>query len=166
MNVTIGAPTIHGEFRAPTQSLTTNIPASESYNVTGAQHRTGAIGTKITPNSTAGLAVPSLVTSRSPGVQYLFQQWADGGNTPGRVVPVGTSDATYQANYLTQVRIDNSVNIPGAGSVTGGGWTAVGSTVSLTAQPAAGYLFLGFAYNGSFTTSNPLTFTAATIHDR
>ena len=147
----------------PNVTLSTNIPANESYTVTlGSNTGAAPQSAQFPPSSQASLIVPIIVNSVNPGVRYQFQQWSDGVTTNARVAFLGASDAAFQAIYAIQVNIGTSVAPAGAGTVSGGGWVNVQSNVSLNAQASSGYAFTSFAYNGNISTSNPLTFTAQT----
>jgi hypothetical protein len=147
----------------PTVTLATNIPATEAYTVTlGSNTGAAPISAQFAPSSQTTLIVPMLVNSSNPGIRYQFQQWSDGVPINARILFPGSSSATYTANYATQVFISTSTVPANGGSVTGGGWFTVQSNLTLTAQAAQGFAFTAFAYNGSISMSNPLTFAAKT----
>lgn len=98
---------------------------------------------------------------------YAFQQWNDGSTSNPRTVTV-TDDATYTATFQTAPTYPLTA-VPGDaawGSVTGGGNYTSGTTVTLTATPASGYIFVCWqdgntsATRNVFTTTNNATYTA------
>ena len=87
--------------------------------------------------------------SPSPGVKKIFTQWSDGSRDDPRTITV-TGSATYVANWLTQYWLDVSVSPSGAGSTTpGAGWYNEGTSVTVTENPASGYVFDHWELDGA-----------------
>lgn len=104
---------------------------------------------------TAGSPHTLAATDRQDGViRYVFSNWSNGGTASQSIVaPQGS--ATYLANYKTRYRLTTSVD--GTGSVTASpssadGYYDAGTTVQLTAQPAASF---GFWTGDTTGTANP-----------
>jgi hypothetical protein len=82
------------------------------------------------------------------GSAYSFRDWADNVSTAARTVIVGTSNPSFSANYnvrhaltLTQPVAGGSIAVQNASS---DGMYPQGSTVTLTAAPASGFVFQRF----------------------
>ena len=85
---------------------------------------------------------------------YTFTGWSDGVTTNPRTVTV-TEPATYVANFeLQSFNITVSADPTEGGTVSGGGTYNYGTSVTLTATPAAGYAFINWTKNGSVVSTN------------
>jgi uncharacterized repeat protein (TIGR02543 family) len=103
------------------------------------------------------------VTS-TPATGYQFANWTEGGS----VVSTSTSysftasaNRTLVANFsqITYV-VSTSSNPAAGGTSTGGGGFNYGSSVTVTATPASGYLFVNWTEGGSAISTNAsYTFT-------
>jgi uncharacterized repeat protein (TIGR02543 family) len=103
------------------------------------------------------------VTS-TPATGYQFANWTEGGS----VVSTSTSysftasaNRTLVANFsqITYV-VSTSSNPAAGGTTTGGGGFNYGSSVTVTATPASGYLFVNWTEGGSAISTNAsYTFT-------
>jgi len=102
------------------------------------------------------------VVSGGAGVQYVFEQWSDGGTQNPRTIDV-SSDVTFNARYETQYYLTMQVNPSGGGSTSPqSGWQDSGDVLSISANPASGYTFSSWtgSGSGSYTgTSNPASVT-------
>ena len=98
----------------------------------------------------------------TPNTGYHFVNWTVSGlelttDNPYSFIPTG--DITITANFIPYY--DISVSSSGNGTVSGGGTYNSGETVSLTATPNEGYVFVNWTENGvEVSTSNPYTFTS------
>lgn len=103
----------------------------------------------------------SCTITATPNTHYHFVNWTVSGlelttDNPYTFIPTG--DITITANFIPYY--DISVSSSGNGSVSGGGTYNSGETVSLTATPNEGYVFVNWTENGvEVSTSNPYTFT-------
>ena len=85
---------------------------------------------------------------------YTFTGWSDGVTTNPRTITV-TGPATYVANFeLQSFNITVSADPTEGGTVSGGGTYNYGSSVTLTATPAAGYAFINWTKNGTVVSTN------------
>jgi YD repeat-containing protein len=91
--------------------------------------------------------------SGSPGVQYLFNTWSDGG-AQSHPITTPAANTTYAASFLTQNLLTMSLTTAGSGTITptpAGAvttcpqylceWYASGASVTLTPAPANGNFF-------------------------
>lgn len=107
----------------------------------------------------------------SPGTRRVFSAWSDGGATTHSIT-AGSSDTTYTANFLTLFLLTRSVVPAAAGVVvalpsSADGYYSAGTSVQLTAEPAATYGFAswsgdlsGSASPATITVSAPRSVTA------
>lgn len=95
-----------------------------------------------------------------PATGYAFTHWS--GDATGTVNPLGVpvySDKNITANFSLTYTVTTSANPVAGGTVTGGGIYVSGATATLTATPAAGYVFTGWS-GGATGTTNPLAIPA------
>ena len=126
-------------------SVGTN-PSGLSFSVdstpyTNAQAFTWVVG----ESHTLATASPQAGTS---GTRYVFSSWSDSPSVSHTVIVPGTA-TTYTANFTTQYELAIAVNPPAGGTVSPpSGFQSGGiPPVSLTAAPAAGYIFAGWTSN-------------------
>lgn len=93
------------------------------------------------------------IVSADPNEGYVFDRWSDGGAQTHSVV---WSDGKSLVAYFKKVEtpivnytITLSASPTGGGSVTGGGTRQAGSTGTITATPADGYMFARWSDNGN-----------------
>jgi uncharacterized repeat protein (TIGR02543 family) len=105
--------------------------------------------------SSVSIAAPS-PQSGTAGVQYAFASWSDGG-TDTHTITMPSAGGTYTAAFTTQYELTPSVSPAGSGTVAPGAaaYYNSGSTVNLTATPAAGYVFT--SWTGSVANSTSAT---------
>src|SRR5437868_4784692 len=80
--------------------------------------------------------------SSTVGTRELFAGWNDAVNTNPRLFVAPEQATTYTATFSRQIFLAASANPPDGGTVSGGGWYAPGTTVTLVAMPATSYHFL------------------------
>ncbi len=89
----------------------------------------------------------------TPAAYCTFVEWNDGNTDPVRTVLV-TGNASYTATFQAIPQHNVTVHVaPDAnmGTVVGDGLYYENSTVTLTATPNDGYVFVGWAYEGTFS---------------
>ncbi len=89
----------------------------------------------------------------TPAAYCTFVEWNDGNTDPVRTVLV-TGNASYTATFQAIPQHNVTVHVaPDAnmGTVDGEGLYYENSTVTLTATPNDGYVFVGWAYEGTFS---------------
>ena len=158
-------------------SVTMNGPITETASFTQNPVRvtvqTNPVGRTFTVDGTTYTAAQTFawqpasshtIATASPqsggtGTQYVWKNWTDSGAISHTVAP--STNKTYTATFTTQYFLTMSAGT--GGTVTpASGWKNNGSTVSITAKPAAGYSFTSWsgAGTGSFSgTSNPVSIT-------
>src|SRR6266508_2625040 len=95
------------------------------------------------PGSPHTIAAPDVVAG-SPGTQFRFTAWSDGGGTASRAITAPSTNATYTGAYTTQYLLTTATAPQNGGSITAGGWFDAGTTVPIAATAAAGFQFTGF----------------------
>ena len=145
---------------ASAQPITvTTTPAVLQISVDGSFPATAPQTYAWIPGSTHTIAVTS---PQSDGIRYTFESWSDGG-TASHTVTTPAGPATYTANFTAKYLLGKYANPGGSGSIVANptsddGYYTPGTTVQLTATPAAGYVFSSFS--GDLTgTSNPQSIT-------
>ena len=91
---------------------------------------------------------------------WRFIAWDDGVTNAVRSVVVPAEGGTYTANFARSSTVTVLASPSGGGSVAGGGSYPPGSNVTLTATPAAGWLFASWS-DGSADASHSITVPAA-----
>jgi hypothetical protein len=94
------------------------------------------------------------------GVQYTFASWSDGGSLD-HYIKLPSAGATYTATFNTLYELTPSVSPAGSGTVAPGAaaYYLSGSTVNITATPAAGYEFSNWTGNVASPTSSTTSIT-------
>jgi len=92
--------------------------------------------------SGATCTVTLLSQSMQLGARAQFLNWVDGATANPRVITAPSAPAVYTALFTAQYFVTAKANPSQGGTVTGGGWYTAGSTATLTASPAAGYLLM------------------------
>ena len=126
----------------------TSVPTGLGVVVNGTVQITPFTRTVIVGSATTvDVASPQSVSGQS----YAFERWSDGG-ARNHQIRVGETPTTYTA-YTTNPNVRLlSVNAVGGGTVSGGstGPVAIGTAVTLTANPAPGTVFLRWIVDGVF----------------
>ena len=89
----------------------------------------------------------------TPAAYCTFVEWNDGNTDPVRTVLV-TGNASYTATFQAIPQHNVTVHVApdvNMGTVDGEGLYYENSTVTLTATPNDGYVFVGWAYEGTFS---------------
>jgi hypothetical protein len=144
-------------------------PPGHSFSLDGVTY-TNSQTVTWTQGSTHTLAATSPQNSGAD-VQDVWASWSDGGAMSHTVSPL--SSTTYTANFTTQYYLTMNTNVGGSVSPASG-WFDSGSSVSISATPAAGFSFTNWtgsgngAYSGtgnpaSITINGPITETATFI---
>jgi len=143
-----------------------SAPAGRSVTVDGTSY-TAPHSFNWVPGSSHTLSV---LSPQGSGTRYVFTNWSDLGAQTHQVSPA--ANATYTASFGTQYLLKTSVSPTGSGTVAASpasadGYYNSGTTVKLTATPAAGFVFSGFSGNltgsanpQSLAMSAPLSVTA------
>jgi hypothetical protein len=120
-----------------------------------------------TSGSTHTLSVDNPIYPYSSNSRFAFSSWSDGTLTTTDTVILPSTSTTYTANLTPQFYVTDYVNESCAGSInvspgspTGDGFYPSGDPLTFTETPNAGWLFTGWQYDLSGTsTSQPLTVT-------
>ncbi len=118
--------------------------------------------------STHTLTVPS-PQSGSPGVQYVFNTWSDGG-AQSHAITTPAANTTYTATLLTQNLLTMSLTTAGSGTITPTPagtvttcaqylceWYTSGASVTLTPTPASGNFL--YSWSGDCTSAGACVVT-------
>jgi hypothetical protein len=95
----------------------------------------------------------------SAQTRYSFKNWSDLSALATRKISAGATDTTYTANFSTEYQVLAAVTPSAAGTVSGDGWFAAGSSTTLSASAAAGFQFAGFSGVPGVPASSPLVLT-------
>jgi hypothetical protein len=120
-----------------------------------------------TSGSTHTLSTYSPIYPYSSNSRYAFSSWSDGTTNTTDSVIIPATSASYIANLTPQFYVTDYVNESCAGSIdvtpsspTKDGFYPTGSPLTFTEVPNSGWLFTGWQYDLSGTsTSQPLTVT-------
>jgi hypothetical protein len=120
-----------------------------------------------TPGSTHTVGVDTLVYPYSSNTRFAFSNWSDGTTNATDTIALLSTSATYTANLTPEYYVTDYVNETCAGSIvvspgspTNDGFYPTGDALTLTETPNTGWLFTGWQYDLSGTSSSqPLTVT-------
>jgi len=102
------------------------------------------------------VSAPATITSF--GTLDTFQSWSDGKPATHQVAPPVNITATYQTSYSLIVSSTAGGTVQVSPSPNASGYYNAGTVVTVTAKPASGYTFTGWAGNLSGT-ANPQQLT-------
>ena len=159
-NITINGPiTETASFTLNSVAITinTNI-AGRSFNVDGTNYTSEQVF-DWQPGSQHTIAT-STPQSGEAGVQYIFDNWSDGGTISHDITTPGTA-TTYTANFTTQYYLTMTSGTGGTVSPTSS-WHDAETDVQITATPADAYSFASWTGSGSGSysgTNNPANIT-------
>jgi uncharacterized repeat protein (TIGR02543 family) len=129
----------------------------KSYTVTTSQNP--LVGGSVTGDGPYFYGATAILTA-IPAPGYAFIGWS--GDATGTVNPLGISVYSAKnitANFALTYTVTTSVVPIGGGGVTGGGIYTSGTTATLTATPAAGFVFTGWSGDAAGS-ANPLLVTS------
>ncbi|MEO8369094.1 MAG: metallophosphoesterase [Candidatus Solibacter sp.] len=159
--IQLGGPwVITANFMAlPRITFSSNLPASETASLTVGGTNYPFPSTVTLDPGTVSIAAPALVVSAlNSMVRYTFVRWSDGVTAAARSYTVA-ADGSLTAIYASEVLVSVTANPANLGSVTGGGWIAAGSSITLRATANAGAMFTGFT-GDLVAVQSPASFTA------
>ena len=115
-----------------------------------------------TTGSGAYNAGTDVTVTATPNTGYTFVNWTDGGVaasvSPAYTFPLN-SNRTLVANFklipASQLAVVLSSNPIAGGTTTGSGSYNAGSSVTVTANPSAGYTFVNWTNNGVIASTSP-----------
>jgi len=158
----------------------TSVSTNTSYTFTVSSNRTllanfiliYTISTSSNPSeggSAAGSGIydsgASVTATANPAAGYRFINWTEDGTTVSTNASytfTATANRTLIANFLQTFSVTTSSSPAAGGSTTGSGTYDSGASVTVTATPAPGYLFLNWTESGAAVSSNATyTFTAS-----
>ena len=153
-NVTMdAAKTVTAQFTRLRNITVSSDPGGRSIIVDGTTY-TAPQTFQWLEGSTHSIGVNGTVQGGAAGVQYVFQNWSDGGSATHNVTVPG-SDETFMANFATQYLLTLNTNPTAGGSVSSspaGPWYNAGTAVQVEATANAGYQFVN--WSGDLSGSN------------
>lgn len=153
-----------GQTHFQTKNITVSNPSSTTNTIsTSSSPAVGGStsGGGVYPGNTA-LTVTAMVTNSC----YSFVNWTEGGaqvSTSASYNFTATTNRTLVANFAQINYTISTSSSPGAGGTTGGGGSKLcGTSVTVTATPNAGYIFVNWTEGGTtVSTASSYTFTAS-----
>ena len=107
----------------------------------------------------------SVTVTAAPAAGYRFVNWTQGGasvSTNANYTFTAQANRTLVANFFLIYSVNTSSAPAAGGSTTGSGTYDSGTSVTVTATPAAGYRFEDWTQNGAWVSDNTTyTFTAS-----
>jgi uncharacterized repeat protein (TIGR02543 family) len=161
--VTMNAPeSVTANFSPTVQVTIGTSPAGLSFSVDGTSY-TSAQTLTWTQGTSHSIATTSPQTPIA-GTQYTFSGWSDGGALVHSVT-APTTATTYTASFTTSYQLTTAVIPSGGGIVTpaSGGYYTAGTSASLTATPAAGYVFSNWTASPAPVANANLASTSVTL---
>ncbi|MDX2150248.1 MAG: hypothetical protein SFV54_05915 [Bryobacteraceae bacterium] len=121
-------------------TITANAPGA-SVVVNGTTHPLPATLPWVPGESYTVQAPPTV--PQSPGVQWQFASWSNGGGQTQTLVGPGAA-LSLAIQYDRHFLLTASSAPESGGTVSGGGWYREGTTVNVSATPNPGFAFTGF----------------------
>jgi hypothetical protein len=90
-------------------------------------------------NAPTTISASLYTTLPANDTRYRFQGWSDGGAIQHAITP--SVDTVLTVSLVTQYMVTTSIYPASGGTATGGGWYDANATATLSATPAAGYVF-------------------------
>jgi hypothetical protein len=160
--VDMSAPeTVTAKFSTSTTGITIQTsPTPLQFSVDGGSAQTAPQ----TLNLSQGTHTISLTTTQAAsaaGTQYSFTQWSDNNTTNPRTITVGSSPATYTADFVIQYELTISASPAAGGTVSrlNGTYYSTGVTLPIDATANSGYTFSGWSDNVANPSSATTTVT-------
>jgi len=157
--VTMSAPeTVTANFSATSGTTIQTNPSGLQFTVDGGTPQTAPQTLNLSPGPhTIAVATQQQGT---PGTQYLFTSWNDGG-AASHSITVTSTPATFTASFKTQYQltIAASPSVGGSVSPLTGGYYDMGTVVPISATASAGYQFT--SWNGSVANASSASTTVA-----
>ncbi len=122
----------------------TTLPAGLLVSIDNGAFEAAPVNEQWVPGSAHAIATETPQAGVA-GVQYVWQNWSDGG-TIGHKIAVPGAESTFTANFTTQYQLAISAAPSAGGSVApaSGTYYNSGTVVALNALPNAGYTFSGW----------------------
>ena len=156
-------------FRLPTHSGVTDIDAFFADNITITATASPEAGGTVSGAGTYtyGASCTLIATAND---HYTFDHWTKNGtqvSTEATYTFSVTEEASYVANFsIATYALTATANPSTAGTVTGAGSYAFGTSCTLTATPSIGYQFVNWTMGDAVvSTSNSFTFTVSEAGD-
>jgi hypothetical protein len=130
-------------------TVTINVPAGQMFSVDGVSYSGSQTLSLAQGQHTLGAGAPQ---TTGVGTQLAFISWSDGG-AASHTITVGASGLSITGTYSTQYLLTISATAGGTTTPSSSGYYNPGSTVSLTAAPALGYVFAN--WTGPVSTGQP-----------
>ncbi|MBI5021905.1 MAG: T9SS type A sorting domain-containing protein [Ignavibacteriales bacterium] len=112
------------------------------------------------PGTNHTIRIAATTQPGGPGIQYVWNNWSDGGTATHTVFPL--TDTTFTANFITQFLLTMTAGTGGTVSPLIG-YQDSGAAVLIKAIPNKGYIFKGWTGTGTGSYSGNLDSTLITI---
>jgi hypothetical protein len=147
------------------QTLVANFTANPVINYTIAVSASPSAGGTVSGGGTFASNSLQTVTATA-NIGYTFTNWTVNGGVVSSLSSYTftvTGNQTLVANFTVAYTVATQINPVKAGSVTGGGAFAAGTSLTVTASANTGYIFTNWTENGIVLTASPnYSFTLAT----
>jgi hypothetical protein len=150
----------------------TGLPVDQVYTVNFGSSAYSGVGVFTIGNLSAGdytISVPYVYDNTSLGTRYVASSWTATWEVAGSSVDL-TANGTFFVTYVTQYLVSVGSSCPGCsgsgGTITpaaGTYWDPSGTTVPLTATPAAGYQFVSWGGTGSVAVNSTVSSVSLTV---
>jgi uncharacterized repeat protein (TIGR02543 family) len=139
--------------RKPVQITIGTNPTGKSFIYNGTTY-TATQTRFVDPGSQLTLGAPSPQPDALPDKQWAWTNWSDSGTQAHNIFP--TTDSVFTAYFSPQYALTMNVSPANSGTTNPSGkkYYFIGDTVTLTATPAAGYVFTGWS-GAISSTDNP-----------